>query len=243
MTGAHPIVAGVTDFEVVDEIYTRLAYRDVVPLMTSVRRDEQQPLLWVRPFGGGTVVYDALGHDERSLGHPCQATIVRRPPPGSRARAAEPVDDLTHASHIGIIVPDLEQASADLSAMLGLSWAPAVEQVVVARSPQGRLETPVRLTWSHEGPPHLELLQAGEGTPWDCGGARRLHHVGYWVDDVAAAVEDLRGSGLTLELAGVGPGGDDIADFAYLMDQELRVEVLDRRRESRLARWFALADG
>ena len=152
------------------------------------------------------------------------------------------MEDLTHASHIGIVVPDLEQACEDLSAMLGLSWAPAVEQVVVARSPRGRLETPVRLTWSREGPPHLELLQAGEGTPWACGGARRLHHVGYWVDDVAAGVADLQGSGLTLELAGVGPG-DEIADFAFLMDEELRIEVLDRRRESRLARWFALADG
>jgi type 1 glutamine amidotransferase len=77
-TGEHPIVDGVSDFEVVDEIYSYLNCREVTPLMTSMRRGEEQPLLWVRPSGGGHVVYDALGHDERSIGHPCQAAIIRQ---------------------------------------------------------------------------------------------------------------------------------------------------------------------
>jgi type 1 glutamine amidotransferase len=77
-TGVHPIVADATDFEVVDEIYSYLACRDVSPLMTSARRGEQQPLLWARSVGGGRVAYDALGHDERSISEPTHATIIRR---------------------------------------------------------------------------------------------------------------------------------------------------------------------
>jgi hypothetical protein len=76
---AHPIVAGLGDFEVTDELYSFLDYRpDVVPLVTASRHGADQPLLWAREVGGGRVVYDALGHDERSLGHPTHRTILRR---------------------------------------------------------------------------------------------------------------------------------------------------------------------
>jgi uncharacterized protein len=77
-TGAHPIVADATDFEVIDEIYSYLDYSDVTPLMTCARRGEDQPLLWARSVGGGRVAYDALGHDARSITQPTHALIIRR---------------------------------------------------------------------------------------------------------------------------------------------------------------------
>jgi uncharacterized protein len=66
---AHPVVAGVTaGFEVVDEIYGDMDVRpDVEPLAWGTAGDGRHPVLWAREAGGGRVVYDALGHDERSF--------------------------------------------------------------------------------------------------------------------------------------------------------------------------------
>lgn len=66
---AHPVVAGVVaEFEVIDEIYGYLDVRpDVEPLAWGTAGDNHHPVLWAREYGGGRVVYDALGHDERSF--------------------------------------------------------------------------------------------------------------------------------------------------------------------------------
>jgi hypothetical protein len=151
------------------------------------------------------------------------------------------VDDLTVPSHIGIVVPDLDTACVDLTATLGVSWAPVAEQRVVARAGDIVIDALVSLTWSREGPPHLELLHAAPGTPWAAEGTRVFHHLGYWTDDVRAAVERLEHAGLVVELSGVGPAGECPADFAYLTGGGLRVEVLDAGRKARLDRWFHAA--
>jgi catechol 2,3-dioxygenase-like lactoylglutathione lyase family enzyme len=145
---------------------------------------------------------------------------------------------LTEISHVGIVVPDLEAACDDLSRALGLTWAKPAEQLVVGRSATGLTRTPVLLSWSVQGPPYVELLQGPPGTPWAAAGARRLHHVGYWVDDVAAESERLDQAGLTLEVAGEDDQGRR-AEYAYHLDGSVRVEVLDRRRRRMLERWIA----
>jgi type 1 glutamine amidotransferase len=76
---AHEIVAGLSDFDVIDEVYGFLSVRsDVTPLMTAAFEEVEHPLLWARGVGGGRVVYDALGHDRRSFENPAHATILRR---------------------------------------------------------------------------------------------------------------------------------------------------------------------
>ena len=79
-TDAHPIVEGVPEgFEVVDEVYSHMDVQpDVQPLAWGAAYSTEQPLLWARQAAGGRVVYDALGHDERSLTHPDHARILRQ---------------------------------------------------------------------------------------------------------------------------------------------------------------------
>ena len=74
------LVEGLDDFEVIDEVYQFLAARpDLVPLASSTNADGQHPLLWAHELPSGSrVVYDALGHDLRSLTHPTHAEILRR---------------------------------------------------------------------------------------------------------------------------------------------------------------------
>lgn len=77
---AHPVVAGVEpEFEVVDEIYGHMDVRpDVEPLAWGTAGDGCHPVLWARNVGGGRVVYDALGHDERSFAVPAHARILHQ---------------------------------------------------------------------------------------------------------------------------------------------------------------------
>lgn len=75
----HPVVAGVADFEVVDEVYGFLDLEpDVHGLISAAHGGTEHPLLWARDVLGGRVVYDALGHDTRSYDSPEHRLIVQR---------------------------------------------------------------------------------------------------------------------------------------------------------------------
>lgn len=79
-TDRHPIVAGIDDFDVVDEVYGFLDRQpDVEGLLHASHGGTPHPLLWARTLpGGARVVYDALGHDARSYDHPTHQHLLRR---------------------------------------------------------------------------------------------------------------------------------------------------------------------
>jgi type 1 glutamine amidotransferase len=61
---AHPIVAGLTDFDVHDEMYSYLTLDPAAVVLATHHYDERDhPLAWAVDGGNGRVVYDALGHD------------------------------------------------------------------------------------------------------------------------------------------------------------------------------------
>lgn len=60
--GAHPVMAGIEDFEVEDEIYMS-AYDPSIHILASAQWAEKaHPMAWVKPYGNGRVFYTALGH-------------------------------------------------------------------------------------------------------------------------------------------------------------------------------------
>jgi len=76
---AHPIVAGIDDFTVHDEIYHHLAAADDAPGLLFAEADEgRQPLMVARQVGDGRSVYDALGHGPESVAHPSHARLLKR---------------------------------------------------------------------------------------------------------------------------------------------------------------------
>lgn len=94
--GAHEIVDGASDFDTTDEIYARMDVRpDVKPLAAAAWEGTDHPLLWARTVGPAQarVVYDALGHDERSLDHPVHRSILRRAARWLRQGAAVPGEE------------------------------------------------------------------------------------------------------------------------------------------------------
>jgi type 1 glutamine amidotransferase len=78
----HPLVDGIDDFTVIDEVYGDLERcPDVTGLLAAAQpggSGPAQPLLWAREHGGGRVVYDSLGHHPASYEVPQHREILRR---------------------------------------------------------------------------------------------------------------------------------------------------------------------
>lgn len=72
---AHPVVAGVTAFEVEDERY-ELA--DLAADSEVLAQAEGFPMVYTRRHGAGRVCYIAPGHDGRALGQPAYARLVHQ---------------------------------------------------------------------------------------------------------------------------------------------------------------------
>ncbi|MCL1899019.1 MAG: ThuA domain-containing protein [Promicromonosporaceae bacterium] len=78
-TGEHPIIAGLPEVIAFDERYNRLAVIDGLEVLGQVDDDEGRPhpALWVNQTHGGTTVYSALGHDDRSFASPTHRCLLR----------------------------------------------------------------------------------------------------------------------------------------------------------------------
>ena len=142
--------------------------------------------------------------------------------------------------HVGVRVPDLEQAMAELSTGLGITWAGVIEREQAAWTPaDGAFTTPLRFTYSCEGPQHVELLQGAPGSLWDGTDWPGVHHHGVWVDDVAAETERLVAAGWTLEMAQKSPA-DGYGSMTYVRSPGgFLLEPVTAAVRPRFERWWA----
>lgn len=106
---------------------------------------------------------------------------------------------LAHANlfHSGIVVDDLDDAVGVLAAELGVRWTPVIDNVRPIVTGGRTVDVNFRMVYSTDGPHRYELVQAVPDTLWQAvsGQPARLHHVGYWSDDIEA-------DGAALERAG-----------------------------------------
>ncbi|GAA4530431.1 VOC family protein [Amycolatopsis samaneae] len=118
--------------------------------------------------------------------------------------------------HACFVVPDLEKAMRDFTTATGTSWRPVRD---------GRLgDWDYRIVFS-EGPPHLELIEGPPGSPWDCGGAARFDHLGWWTRSIEDASARLAASGFPAEFDACPYG----RPFAYHRVDSIgaRIELVD----------------
>lgn len=140
----------------------------------------------------------------------------------------------------GLLVLDLERAMADLGRWLGLAWTPIQQSPISLATARGREQVQLRFAYSRGGPPFLELIEAQPGGYYAAAQGAHLHHVGRWVDDLAAASEALAKQGLALEAAGVDAAGRAPAVFAFHRGEHgLRVELVDRAMRPGFEGWLA----
>jgi type 1 glutamine amidotransferase len=76
----HPITRGCADFTLEDdEVYSDLAIRpDVTPLLSASNGEALQCIAWAKESGPSRVVYNALGHGEKTLSHDTHRRILAR---------------------------------------------------------------------------------------------------------------------------------------------------------------------
>jgi catechol 2,3-dioxygenase-like lactoylglutathione lyase family enzyme len=142
--------------------------------------------------------------------------------------------------HTGIRVSDLEAAMEDIGESLGVTWAAVRETEQQVWTPDdGAQQIPLRFVYSREGPQHIELLEGAPGSVWDGRARPGAHHVGVWVDDVAAETERLCALGWSLVAAQQSPA-DGYGVFTYVQPPSgLIVEPVDRRVLAHFEAWWA----
>jgi hypothetical protein len=73
----HPILSGVGDFTIVDELYLLEQLSPFEVLLSADHLGFERPLAWVKPFGQGRVCYCALGHAPEQLRHPSVRAVLK----------------------------------------------------------------------------------------------------------------------------------------------------------------------
>ncbi|HWE70351.1 MAG TPA: VOC family protein [Acidimicrobiales bacterium] len=108
--------------------------------------------------------------------------------------------------HIALAVPQLEAGMAEVGGALGLTWRPVQQTDTTVRDADGVVHpAPVRVTYSAGAAPAVEVFEAIPGTPLDVPVGSPFHHVGVWVDDLAAESARLEAAGWSY-FAGTGVG-------------------------------------
>jgi catechol 2,3-dioxygenase-like lactoylglutathione lyase family enzyme len=142
--------------------------------------------------------------------------------------------------HIGIMVPDLE-AAIESYAPLGVTFMQPQTVQVHRLLDEGQESTiDLRIAFSHQGPPHWELLEVvGDGIygPAQTGG---LHHVAVLDPDPEKRFEELARSGIRMTAAQYREDGTMIVGYA---DPEpfggIRIELLHEPVQDAILAWIA----
>lgn len=144
--------------------------------------------------------------------------------------------------HVGIVVPDIQQAAASFAALLGyefneparLPMADLDDRLAGTRGP-----SEVHVTYSRTGPLRIELIEAaGDGVyaPALAGG---VHHVGVWESDPEQRLARLEAEGAVVEAVLRGTDGTISVFYVRPADSaDVRVEYVNAAQRERLERWF-----
>jgi hypothetical protein len=72
----HPVMQGISDFEVEDEIYIS-AYDPYLHVLASAEwHGRPHPMAWVKSYGNGRVFYTTLGHGPGTFGQPTMQQLL-----------------------------------------------------------------------------------------------------------------------------------------------------------------------
>src|ERR1700761_4262833 len=117
---------------------------------------------------------------------------------GKSEQVAAMPEQLGAFFHVGVIVEDIDAAIEELSRALGLEFNEPHE------STYG--DSHIKVCYSLQGPPFLELIQGEPGSMWSTTGGPHADHVGYFVDDLAGTMDHLVESGSPIDIDGTSYG-------------------------------------
>lgn len=135
------------------------------------------------------------------------------------------MSDLGPLWHVGIVVPDLDAATAEFAHVPGLRFTTTLDREVVVLTTFGTESGRVRWAATSGEQPDLELIEQHDGF-WSVGnnGGAALHHIAYWSSDLDVDVERYRGAGYSLDASGYDADGR--LRFVYLLSPSgIRIEL------------------
>ncbi|ASR37679.1 hypothetical protein BAY61_24745 [Prauserella marina] len=148
--------------------------------------------------------------------------------------------------HTGFVVPDLDAARRDLTAVFGVTWTDVEQHEIPVTTPEGPVTANLRFAYSQGGSPRLELLEPVPGTIWEApsvsfgpGGA---HHVGVWAEDFAATSAKLEADGFPRVLTSDDGSGQAFRFAYHRLPSGPLIEIVDAARKAELEAWFEGAD-
>jgi hypothetical protein len=124
------------------------------------------------------------------------------------------------------------------SAAFGFSWATVRESAPEVVVDGERRSAQIAVTYSVQGPPHLELVQERRGGVWAADGLA-LTHVGFWTEDLAAGMRALAESGLAARVHDAGRDGRPARYSYHPFAGGLWVELVHTSFRAQLAGWIA----
>lgn len=149
--------------------------------------------------------------------------------------------DYQRIYHTGIRVPDIDAAMAEMGESLGVTWATVQHNAVqdLWTPDGGQQKVDLQFVYSCEGPQHIELLQGEPGSVWHAGDQPGAHHIGVWVDDVAAETQRCLDAGWKIAAAQTSPE-NGFGAFTYVVPPNgFIVELVWSAVESRFDEWWA----
>ena len=121
--------------------------------------------------------------------------------------------------HVCMVVVDMEAAQKELTEALGVTWRPP------HHSQYGEWE--ISVCYSHQGPPYLELVQGGEGGPWDTSQGSRIDHIGYFSEEVVKESERWQAAGIPIDFDPAPYGREGVFCYHKALAAGVRLELVN----------------
>lgn len=142
--------------------------------------------------------------------------------------------------HVGILVADLERAIDRYSEVLGLTFVEPAIASAQLEEPWREEPLDLRVAYSNQGPPHLELLEAQGDGLYGIHQGEGMHHLGAWEPACEARLAELvERRGMRTEAVQYTPDRQIIV--AYFYPEHLhgtRLEIVDQNRQPMMESWF-----
>lgn len=143
--------------------------------------------------------------------------------------------DLSGLFHTGMVVDNVETAMSTFSKAFGYHWAEPIELEAQCKTREGILPRHSIATYSLEGPHHIELIQQIDDTAWKtASGGPKVHHLGFWVDDLEESIERLGKLGFQLEVEDVSGA----LSYHYQSGMGLYIELVHARAREQFDEWW-----
>jgi hypothetical protein len=123
--------------------------------------------------------------------------------------------------------------------VFGYHWAPPVNTTFPLMTPKGMLPREIWVTYTKEGPHHLELIEIVDPTAYDAIlGGPRPHHIAYAVADLGAQAARLQSLGYAQQLSVRDQDGNvDLFSYHHDPNNGLIIELFDEKLRPGIAAW------